>query len=80
MKEARKNAGLTTEALADKLNTKKSGEGEMPNLPLKMVISGIKMNTVKTMNVNFLKHEIIPQGTLAADTCKNGFCKYHWRG
>ena len=78
MKEARKNAGLTQEALADKLNNKKSGEGEMPHLPLKIVISGIKMNTGKTLNANLLKNEIIPQGTLAADTCKNGFCQYHW--
>ena len=38
------------------------------HLPLKMVISGIAMNTGKTLNANLLKHEIIPQGTLAADS------------
>ena len=44
----------------------------------KMVISGINMNTGKTLNINLLKNEIIPQGTLAKDTGKNGFCQYHW--
>ena len=50
------------------------------HLPHKMVISDIKMNTGKTLNINLLKNEIIPQGTLATDTCKNGFCQYHWPG
>jgi hypothetical protein len=44
----------------------------------KMVISGITMNTGNTLNANRLKNEIIPQGTLATNTCKNGFCQYHW--
>jgi hypothetical protein len=47
---------------------------------LKMVISGRKMNTGKTPNANTLKNEIIPQGTLATGTGKNGFCQYHWSG
>jgi site-specific recombinase XerD len=30
-----------------------------------------------TLNVNLLNNEILSQGTLAPDTCKNGFCQYH---